>query len=67
MFNGALEFTCTLFFMVTVLNSLTRAVLISSNMLVAFSVLPAKETEPLILKLQHLAFLPKYFQGVAGW
>lgn len=42
------EFTCSLFFLVTALNSLISAALISSNMLVAYSILPAKETEPLI-------------------
>lgn len=38
----------SVFYLITMLYSLTKAVHVSSNMLVAFSILPAKETESLI-------------------
>lgn len=52
--------------LVTVLNSLTRAVLILSDMLVAFSIPPAKETEPLIESWNTWLFRQNIFKVVHG-
>lgn len=53
-------------FLVTVLNSLTRAVFISSNMLVAFFILPVKETEPLIESWNTWLFRQNIFKVLHG-